>query len=412
MAIISIPTSIGGVSIPGKTGQILSGPLAALFGGKNLTTANYPQDLSTDASKSHYVQFSIKEIIPQKYTPVSGTPPSVANIAANGAQAIGNGIVNGANAVVNNAVPVATTAVNGVVTGVSNLIQRPIDTLSQFGQGAADAVASGAASAGSWIQKETEQITNVLLTKQTTDLKAVISLYMPDTLTASYSADYTQINLRGPGGALGDTLTGIQTIASVAGSAAGAIKSDSSVINAVGSDPAAIDAAIRAGTSAVGGSDGLSAAILNAQGYATNPQMQMIYQGLEFRSFQLSFTFTPKSRAEAKTVDNIIYQFKYYSAPSFQSGKTVSNQSMYLIPPAIFNVSFMVKGIENKYLPKYADCVLEHVDVNYAPNGWAAHSDGAPIQTTLTLSFKEIEVVDKARLSTGYNNPSDKTGLR
>jgi hypothetical protein len=34
MAIISIPTSIGGVSIPGKTGQILSGPLAALFGGK------------------------------------------------------------------------------------------------------------------------------------------------------------------------------------------------------------------------------------------------------------------------------------------------------------------------------------------------------------------------------------------
>jgi hypothetical protein len=72
----------------------------------------------------------------------------------------------------------------------------------------------------------------------------------------------------------------------------------------------------------------------------------------------------------------------------------------------------MIKNIENRYLPKYADCVLEHVDVNYSPNGWAAHTDGSPVQTQLNLIFKEIEVVDRGRLSTGYNDPLNERGLR
>jgi hypothetical protein len=64
MAIISIPTSVAGVSIPGQLGKLATGPLSALFGSPGLKTVSYPQDLATDATKSHYVQFSIKEIIP------------------------------------------------------------------------------------------------------------------------------------------------------------------------------------------------------------------------------------------------------------------------------------------------------------------------------------------------------------
>jgi len=81
-----------------------------------------------------------------------------------------------------------------------------------------------------------------------------------------------------------------------------------------------------------------------------------------------------------------------------------------LIPPSLFNVSFMSQGKENPYLPKYADCVLEDIEVNFAPNGFAAHTDGAPVQTTLTLSFRETEIVDRARLQKGFNNADG--GLR
>jgi hypothetical protein len=41
-------------------------------------------------------------------------------------------------------------------------------------------------------------------------------------------------------------------------------------------------------------------------------------------------------------------------------------------------------------------------DVNYSPNGWASHADGAPVQTTLTMNFKEIELVDRKKIESGY----------
>jgi hypothetical protein len=44
------------------------------------------------------------------------------------------------------------------------------------------------------------------------------------------------------------------------------------------------------------------------------------------------------------------------------------------------------------------DCVLSNVNVDYAPNGWAAYNDGFPIQTRLTLQFKEMDIVTKQKL--------------
>jgi hypothetical protein len=45
-------------------------------------------------------------------------------------------------------------------------------------------------------------------------------------------------------------------------------------------------------------------------------------------------------------------------------------------------VDFLINSKQNIYLPKYGDCVLENIDVNYAPNGFAAFDSGAPVQTT------------------------------
>jgi len=36
--------------------------------------------------------------------------------------------------------------------------------------------------------------------------------------------------------------------------------------------------------------------------------------------------------------------------------------------------------------------------VDYAPNGWSAMVDGMPAQTILTLSFREIDLVDRTSI--------------
>ena len=35
------------------------------------------------------------------------------------------------------------------------------------------------------------------------------------------------------------------------------------------------------------------------------------------------------------------------------------------------------------------------MNVDYAPNGWAAYSDGSPVEIRLTLQFKELDIVTK-----------------
>ena len=55
MAIISIPQSIGGVTIPGS---VTNGPLGMLFGGKKGGSLQYPRDLGS-TQKNHYVIFKI-----------------------------------------------------------------------------------------------------------------------------------------------------------------------------------------------------------------------------------------------------------------------------------------------------------------------------------------------------------------
>ena len=64
MAIISIPTSIGGINIPGA---LVNGPLGALY--SNIfqsDTLQYPRDLQS-MTRGHAVHFSINETNPVKY---------------------------------------------------------------------------------------------------------------------------------------------------------------------------------------------------------------------------------------------------------------------------------------------------------------------------------------------------------
>jgi hypothetical protein len=390
MAIISIPTSVGGVALPGQLGKAASGPLSLLYQGKGVEKFHYPMDLAKDPSKSHYVEFFIKEIIP------AGFKTTGNNVAGKNFNPL-NGTLG------------ANTAGNNIV---NNLNQKLQNFLGNVGGEIAGEAAKILGSTANFISSTLTE--GVQITPQTTQAKSYISLYMPDTLTADYSQSYQTISLKD---AMGPLLNSIRSVDQIAGKAIDAasgggfdIGTAKKVWSSVSSDPAAI-AAI---TSKIGQytSQEFGDTLLQAKGYAFNPQLQMIYSGTDFRSFQLSFTFTPNSKEEAQMVNNIIYAFKYFSAPSLANVKESSIQNMFLIPPALFNVKFKINGVENTYLPKYADCVLDDIAVNYAPNGFAAHVDGAPIQTQLTLSFTEIEIVERSRLSKGYSNPSDEQGLR
>ena len=327
MAIISIPTSIGGVSIPGAA---LKGPLGKLFGNKNnVEILSYPRDLQS-AARNHVVQFRINEVQPVGYE--KGKSYGFPEIF----KGVGNSAEN-----------IADAAVGGFKG--NDFLEKSI--------GAVGAVA--------------EQ-TKIAFTQRKTRLVAGINLYMPDTLEFTNAAVYNQT-----------------TLLEVASSVLESLHDK----GAKGFRPVNFAAGIAASTIAKAQTNAAKLG-LASQGLALNPQQQLMFDGIDFRSFQMSFTFTPFSKDESTTVKNIVKMFKTHAAPRIVTGAA----GMFFIPPSTFNLEFFFNGKENKNIGKVAECVIESIDVNYAPNGWSSHTDGSPVQTTMSISFKEIELIDREKI--------------
>lgn len=317
MAIISIPSAIGGVNVPNA---LLKGPLGALFGNKYATTSlQYPSDLSS-ATKGHIVQFLINEIDPITYEQTNNTKLDPNRQG-------------------------------------DQILQKGLDAFNNL----ADTV-KGA---------------NLNLKPRTKRSRTSVSLYIPDTVNFTYTSSYGNLSL-----------------ADVAKEIADSVQNNSK--NPILSSLNKLGKTLSSGISAAQGN--VAKLALRSQGLAINPNQQLLFDGIDFRTYQMAFTFTPHTRQEAETVKKIIEAFKYHAAPEI----TTKGAGMFFIPPSTFDVKFMFNGKENKNVNKVAESVLESVDINYAPNGWAAHDDGAPIQTTMTLSFKEIELIDKTKIKDGY----------
>ena len=419
MAIISIPTSVAGVALPGSLGNLAKGPLSSLFAGNGVQTLQYPSDLATDPSRAHYIQFSIKEIVPAGWTSTNGVVPGtkigLSGLKA-GAQALASSTASFVSSVNQSLNKNSTTAAN-VENVASNVAGSVANAGAAAGAAAGSAIASGLnyvtnalgiGSFSSLVSAGADIFSSSLLgqtvqgslaiSPQTTNPRAVISLYMPDTLNAGYHSSYDEPSLEE---AFGSTIQGLRSLSKTAGQLA----QGETIKSVVSSDPAAINLQAKLAGLAAGLAGGdaktTQSLVLQAQGYAINPQVQMLYRGIELRSFQLSFIFTPKSADETEQVDKIISMFKYYSSPALQAGAQTQTDSMFLIPPALFNVNFMINNGENRYLPKYGDCILDSLEVNYAPNGWSSFESGAPVQTTLSLNFRETQIIDKTKLTNG-----------
>jgi len=323
MALISIPTSIGGVSIPGL---VTNGPLGLLyknpFGRQDL---QYPRDLQS-ATRGHVVHFAINEIDPLRYEEAK------ALIVNKGSELLQDGI-NTVKDYSNNP-GVATQEIKDVFsTGFNKIVD------------------------GTYTKEA-----NLVFKNRTKKSNKSISLYMPDTVNFNYGASYGQTDL----------LTAFSSVP-IAGAAVGAV------------------------TQAL--NNPLARLALKGTGYALNPNQQVLFDGIDFRTYQLAFTFTPYSKQEAETVAQIIKMFKTHAAPRLLEG---AGGGMFFIPPSTFTPTFRFRGQINKKISQVTESVITNINVDYAPQGFAAHTDGAPVQTTLTIDFRELELITSQKVEQGY----------
>jgi hypothetical protein len=269
---------------------------------------------------------------------------------------------------------------------LQRLLQKTQDTFSKSFAGAAEFIADNA---GTYAK------TGLRTTKRTTD---TIALYMPDTLAFSQSQNFAGLELGGGLAAtLGAGFSGVQNI----------VNSDMSNIDKANYALKNATPFVLNSLANLTGQAG-RAVFAGFTGTTVNPMMEVVYSAPEFRNFRFDFMFYPRSSIEAKEVQNIIQRIRFHQAPEILGNNSAGGLGGYfLVPPSEFDIKFYYNGTENPNIPSISTCVLQTVDVDYAPNGFAAYevledrnipkwgSTGMPVGIRLGLVFRETQIITK-----------------
>jgi len=315
------------------SGGQAQGPLASLYHNPyNFDSLSYPRDLA-QSQRGHYINFYI-------------------NVAENTSYQSG-----------------------GNYTGLTG---------SSF-TGGAGVSATNQQNLASQMPTGTQTIQSSLTVRKTKRIKQGISLYMPETVNVQYGADWQSQSLTDATGALGQ----YGSIGAVYMKNAGADKTTSSTSAFVAEVLGKVSE--NSGLTGAGSQD----FALFTQGYALNPQLEVLFKGTEMRQFQFDFLFSPYDESEAESVVNIVKTFKFHQAPEVNTDSV----GRFFVPPSEFDIDFLVNGQINDRIHQIGTCVLTNINVDYAPNGWSTFSNGMPTNIRMTLQFLETEIVTKERVA-------------
>ena len=227
-------------------------------------------------------------------------------------------------------------------------------------------------------------------------LDTAIALYMPNAINVTYGSRYLDTEISPLGAAAGDI--GVDILEG-RGSFKGALEKLQEKLPQE-AKRRVISTALQLGD-AVGLTGAREAFEINRAEVVAD-RMELAFKNINRRNFQYSFKMIPKNEKEADEIRKIIYAFKFNMLPEMTSGRAGNTMGF----PNTFDIEYRFLGKDNDYISRVSTCVLETMTVSYGGDRFktfAPRDDGAPVvETSLTLSFKELELITRERVAEGY----------
>ena len=227
-------------------------------------------------------------------------------------------------------------------------------------------------------------------------LDTAIALYMPNAINVTYGSRYLDTEISPLGAAAGDI--GVDIL-----EGRGSFKTALEKLQEKLPQEAkrrVITTALQLGD-AVGLTGAREAFEINRAEVVAD-RMELAFKNVNRRNFQYSFKMIPKNEKEADEIRKIIYAFKFNMLPEMTSGRAGNTMGF----PNTFDIEYRFLGKDNDYISRVSTCVLETMTVSYGGDRFktfAPRDDGAPVvETSLTLSFKELELITRERVAEGY----------
>ena len=182
--------------------------------------------------------------------------------------------------------------------------------------------------------------------------------------------------------------------------ASGALK-DKNIQNAI------VAALSGAAVGSLGGTVTPSQIVSRATGQVFNPNLELLFNGVNLRVFPFTFEFFPRNKEEADEVKLILRRLKYSMLP--EKGGAAG---IFISAPYIFQLEYMKGRIRHPFLNRFKPMALTNMSVNYTgSNTYSTFYDGSPTHIKVQLLFKELnpiykedydELDNQADFSVGY----------
>lgn len=157
-----------------------------------------------------------------------------------------------------------------------------------------------------------------------------------------------------------------------------------------GIQDAAIAAVSGQAVGALGGNVSGSSIVARATGQVFNPNLELLFNGVNIRVFPFTFEFFPRNREEGEEVRQILRLLKYSMVPSR------GDQGIFIKAPYVFQLEYMKGRHPHPFLNRFQPMALTNMSVNYTgSNNYSTFYDGTPTHIRLELLFKELNPVYK-----------------
>ena len=131
--------------------------------------------------------------------------------------------------------------------------------------------------------------------------------------------------------------------------------------------------------------------LARSTGQVLNSNMELLFQGVQLRSFNFSFNLAPRFDKEAIVVKQIIRTFKQSMAAKTSSG---AGAGLFISSPEVFQLTYKSGNSKHPFLPSFKPCALVSMGVDYAAsNVYATYEDATPVHMRLSLSFQELNPI-------------------
>ena len=130
-----------------------------------------------------------------------------------------------------------------------------------------------------------------------------------------------------------------------------------------------------------------------SQGTILNSNLELLFNGVNLRTFPFSINFSPRNAGEKDMVKYIIRAFKSSMAAKKRTNEE-GQGGAFLGAPDVFSLQYRHGNETHPFLNSFKHCALTGMTVNYTQSGtYATYHDGTPVNMRMNLTFKELNPV-------------------